>query len=155
MSHGDRDLQDLVRSGQRFALSLTHHPDLAADLLQDAWFRVLRANGPWNRAYLFTAIRTQFCERGGNLRPLNVPLDAEVAPAPPLETAARRGDANGHLKTALGALSPSQRAVLYLSAVEDMSASEIAELLQWPRGTVLSALHRAKGQLRTMMEKPQ
>ena len=155
MSQGDCDLLDLVRSGQRFALALTHHPDSAADLLQDAWFRVLKAQGPWNRPYLFAAIRTQFCERGGRLHPPSVDGRGDEAPAARADALGELAETNGHLGEALGTLSSSQRAVLYLSVVEGLSASEIAELLQWPRGTILSTLHRAKGQLRSVLENPQ
>lgn len=152
MSQRDGDLLELVQSGLRFALALTHDPDSAADLLQDAWFRVLRAEGPWNRPYLFAAIRTQFCERGGRLPPPLADVQGEHEPVAGADELGELTEANGQLTEALGALSGSQRAVLYLSIVEGLSASEIANLLHWPRGTVLSTIHRAKSQLRASLE---
>ncbi len=56
--------------------------------------------------------------------------------------------ANGSLDSALGRLRPEERAVLYLSAVEGFTAKQIGELLDWPRGTVLSMLHRSKNKIR-------
>jgi RNA polymerase sigma factor (sigma-70 family) len=43
-----------------------------------------------------------------------------------------------------GLLSPAEREVVYLWAVEGMSAREIAQHLDLPRGTVLSRLHRLR-----------
>ncbi len=52
----------VARQGYRFALSLTHDPHRAEDLLQDAWIAVLKAGGPTNAAYLNTAIRTRLVD---------------------------------------------------------------------------------------------
>ena len=76
MSDRSRELDELLEHGYRFALSLTHDEVRADDLLQDAWFAILRARGPWHRGYLFTAIRSQFvdhCRR--NQRAFAEPLD--------------------------------------------------------------------------------
>ena len=59
---------------------------------------------------------------------------------------------NGVFDAALGRLRPEERAVLYLSAVEGLSAQKIGDLLAWPRGTVLSLLHRTKAKVRTWIE---
>ena len=45
-------------------------------------------------------------------------------------------------------LPPRQRAVVALRYWQDMSEAEIAEVLEWPRGTVKSTLHRALRSLR-------
>ncbi len=41
------DLDDLFRRGYRYAMALTHDPDRAADLLQDACVACLGAKAPW------------------------------------------------------------------------------------------------------------
>ena len=56
------------------------------------------------------------------------------------------------LSSALGRLRPEERAVLFLSVVEGYSAQQIGKLLEWPRGTVLSLIHRARGKLQRMMQ---
>lgn len=158
MASTSHDLGDLVRRGYRFALSLTHDPARADDLIQDAWFAVLRVRGPWNRDYLFTTIRNRFIDqyrRDGrmNIGSLDEMSDAECV----AESQSENGDewvfsGNGALDDALGRLRDEERAVLYLAAVENFTAQRIADLLQWPRGTVLSMLHRARGKLKQMVQ---
>lgn len=158
MAGSARDLDDLVQRGYRFALSLTHDANRAEDLIQDAWFSILRAGGPWQREYLFTTVRNRFidsCRR--NRIAAFEPLDdaRDVAGAEHYEDSPLDDDifiANGAFDQALGKLRAEERAVLYLHAVENCTAQQIAELLEWPRGTVLSMLHRARGKLRTLIE---
>lgn len=148
----DRDsMTQLLQSGYRFALSLTHERGTAEDLLQDAWVAVLQARGPHNRQYLFTAIRTRFLNRHRRERLVSVmPLEeahADVGVDDGLDDQefplnAARFDAT------LAQLRPLEREALYLSAVEEYSAQEIAQLTKQSRGTVLSLIHRARQKLR-------
>ena len=62
MGASSADLTELAQRGYRFALSLTHHVPRAEDLVQDAWLSLLRSNGPWTRAFLFTVIRNRFID---------------------------------------------------------------------------------------------
>src|SRR5262252_8309837 len=48
-------------------------------------------------------------------------------------------------------LSDDQRSVLWLVAVEEFSYREAAEILDVPIGTVMSRLHRARGELRRLL----
>lgn len=50
-------IDELLRRGYRYALSLTHDPTLSEDLLQEACLRISRRSGPWHAAYLFKTIR--------------------------------------------------------------------------------------------------
>ncbi len=158
VSMADRtgDLCELAQRGYRFALSLTHDGNQAEDLVQEAWFSVLKANGPMKREYLFVAIRNRFIDRfRRDQRFSPQPLDeAEHGPAAEDD---RHDDAalatsNGALGRALGRLGSKERAVLYLSTIEDFSAQQIGDLLQWPRGTVLSLVYRAKKKIRAWVE---
>lgn len=54
----------------------------------------------------------------------------------------------GHVRDAIRALSPRQRAVLYLAYWEDRTESQIAEMLGLHVGTVRRHLHRAHQHLR-------
>lgn len=104
---------------------------------------MLKARGPWTRPYLFTAIRHRFidcCRR--ELVSDCEPLDEQRAAAHGDERAWPAGH-NGPIDRrlidrALGQLREEERAVLYLAAVEDYTAQQIAQLFDWPRGTVLS-----------------
>ena len=52
---------------------------------------------------------------------------------------------------ALGRLRDDEREVLFLAAVEGYTATELAELTDKPRGTILSMIHRAKKKLREVL----
>ncbi|MEM9776786.1 MAG: sigma factor-like helix-turn-helix DNA-binding protein, partial [Chloroflexota bacterium] len=58
------------------------------------------------------------------------------------------------LESALAQLQDDVREMLYLSAVEGYSVTELAELTQRPRGTILSLLHRTKKSLRALLSDP-
>jgi len=65
---------------------------------------------------------------------------------------ADRKELSGRLKQALGELTPEHRAVILLREVEGLSYDEISEVLQCPRGTVMSRLHYARGRLREILK---
>jgi RNA polymerase sigma-70 factor (ECF subfamily) len=152
-----RDLDDLVNRGYRFALSLTHDVARAEDLTQDAWFAILRCRGPWSREYLFTTIRNRFIDeyrrdKRVEVEPLEGHAEVEAGPDPQdWDVGSPFAATNGLFDEALGHLNPDERAVLYLAAVEEYTAQQIANLLDRPRGTVLSTIHRARGKLRKLM----
>lgn len=52
------------------------------------------------------------------------------------------------VRAALAALLPSERRILELAELEDLSYREIARTLECPIGTVMSRLHRARRHLR-------
>ncbi len=144
----DQTMADLLQRGFRYALSLTHDDEQAQDLVQDAALSISRRGGPWNIQFLVTVIRNRFIDqyRRKKLVPFEYLEDVdyqtvedESLPAPTDHDA---------METILGSLKPAEREVLYLSAVEDYTTAEIAEMTGKPRGTVLSLLHRTKIKLR-------
>lgn len=159
MTTKPEELHDLVRRGYRFAFALTHDAARADDLLQDAWVSVLSARGPWTVGYLLAAIRSRFIdqrrrERGATLAALDADeledYSDDHAKRRELELDEIDGEFAGvhQLEAALGRLRVEERAVIYLWAVEEYTAQRIAEFLGWPRGTVLSMMHRARRRLR-------
>jgi RNA polymerase sigma-70 factor (ECF subfamily) len=70
---------------------------------------------------------------------------ADEGPAPDRGTTAR--EANAIITEALAALDEDHRQILLLRDVEDLSYEEIADILDLPRGTVKSRLHRARAEL--------
>ncbi len=54
--------------------------------------------------------------------------------------------------SALNKLSPEHRIVLVLKVIEDLKYEEIAEILDVPIGTIRSRLHRARIELREIIE---
>lgn len=61
-------------------------------------------------------------------------------------------DNSRQLHDALARLSPDHRAVLVMKDMEDMRYESMAEILQVPIGTIRSRLHRARLELRTILE---
>lgn len=152
-------LRALLQSGFRYAFALTRQRCAAEDLLQDAWVAVLQAGGPRHRGYLFAAIRSRFLnvhrrESLVSVVPLG-DLDVEIADesARADEDVVARIDA-AQLESALSLLRPLEREALYLAAVEEYTAQEIADLTRQPRGTVLSLIHRARAKLRRALPAP-
>ncbi|TDI51887.1 MAG: RNA polymerase sigma factor [Acidobacteria bacterium] len=147
-------LEDLLQRGYRFAFSLTHDAARAEDVLQEAWVSVLRARGPHTVGYLFATIRSRFVDQ--YRRELIAPtesLDAHPHLAAEAEATfwterCQSVPVHAALHRAMASLRPEERAVLVLSAVEGYTAREIGELLDAPRGTVLSLMHRTRVKLR-------
>lgn len=145
---------DILRQGFRFALSLTHDRPAAEDLLHDACVSVLNAKGPTTAPYLITTIRNRFID----LRRRDLIAPTESLDSGPRPTIDREDEfwndpfnaieMKSALQGALGLLRPEERAVLVLSAVEGYSAREIGEMLDAPRGTILSLMHRARIKMR-------
>lgn len=154
MTESSVDFVALGQRGYRFALALTHDDARAADLVQDAWVAVLTARGSWNAPYLFAAIRSRFVDayRRDQRRSCESLMEEPAADG---ADESRLWDGDGsidvsreELHRALGVLSPEERAALFLAAAEDYSVQQIADVLQRPRGTVLSMMHRARATLR-------
>ena len=91
-----------------------------------------------------------------------VELDAEDDDGPSRElpdtTSERADDAmeraqmRRSLEAAVAALPPNYREVVHLFHVEQLSYKEIASTMGIPMGTVMTWLHRARAQLRTLLE---
>lgn len=146
-------LDELLQSGYRYALSLTHYRADAEDLLQDASTAIARAGGKWDKAYLFASIRNRFIDRyRRNRKILFIPLEGVSEQSwddgwdlPDVI----QGEA---LQKALARLRVDERETLFLAVVEGFSAQEIATMTNRPRGTVLSVLHRTKSKLRRFLQ---
>jgi RNA polymerase sigma-70 factor (ECF subfamily) len=92
-------------------------------------------------------------EAGCNGEPLIEPLDrsAESRPGHALEQA----EQETRIHQALNRLSPEHRAVLIMKDMEGHKYETMAEILQVPIGTIRSRLHRARLELRELLEKSQ
>jgi len=141
------DIEILLQSGYRYALSLTHNSTRAEDILQDAWYSVLHADGPRNKPYIFRAIRSRFINQ--YKRDLLIPLvpldDINEEDYSTHDTPFHHQAYNDeYLEQALSTLRTAEREALFLTAVEGYTAQEVAELTDQPRGTILSMLHRSR-----------
>lgn len=148
------DLEELIQQGYRFALSLTNDTTRAEDLVQDSWAAVLRVRGPWSRRYLFATIRNRFID---DYRRKKIPTIGYLDDCAVKEQVRWDGDDTGEssefnsdetMKEALSSIRAEERAALFLAVVEGYTAQYIADLFDWPRGTVLSHLHRARSKIK-------
>lgn len=70
-----------------------------------------------------------------------------AADQPDTDIGRRRTEAERLLREGLDKLDEEQRAIIVMRDIEDMAYEEIADILEVPRGTVKSKLHRARAEL--------
>lgn len=152
MNEPHENLDQLLQNGYRYALALTHDVQLAEDLLQTACLKISRKGGPWEIRYLVTTLRNAHIDNLRRSRKLDFyPIDDEDLVG---DVDMMLSSFDPELESALAQLQDDVRELLYLSAVEDYTVSELAELTQRPRGTILSLLHRTKKSLRALLSDP-
>jgi RNA polymerase sigma-70 factor (ECF subfamily) len=163
----ERAIAEHGKATYTFALRLTHNEADARDLTQEAFIRVYRAWRSfvpgtsfvsWIYRIVTNLYRDELRRRKGRYqeeipednqpqafsgkRPLAVtPID-ELVESQFSETTSK----------ALAALSPDQRQVLILADIEEYSYQEIADIAGCSIGTVRSRLHRARHQLRRLIQ---
>ncbi len=153
----ESDLENLLQSGFRYALSLTHDETVAEELLQEACLKMIKAEKSWVKGYLYAVIRNTFID--GYRRDKRYPMesltlmDGREKDSPDTDSAddeeiLAESDALHHALTELRA---DEREAIYLSAVEGYTAREISGMTRRPRNTILSLLHRARGKLRRIL----
>ena len=138
----------------RLALLLTGDRDRGDDLLQEtllrlyrAWHRIKREDpGPYARQILVNACRSDHRRRLVERRKGRAAV-ADVAS----DETERVGQAL-RVTNALQHLSPVRRAVVVLRFYEDMTESQIANLLGRPLPTVKSDIRRSLERLRPLFE---
>jgi RNA polymerase sigma-70 factor (ECF subfamily) len=138
---------------RNLALGILRDRSLAEDVAQDAFLtayrkaRSFRGEGSF-RSWLFRiAVHRAQDEIRQRARRGEVELDEDG------ESKAAAGFDRGlEVAGALERLRPEYRAVVLLREVEGLSYREIAEALGWPMGTVETRLHRARLELKEMLE---
>ena len=78
-----------------------------------------------------------------------IPAQPDAAPGPQQLT--ESGELGKMIDTALGTLSPVDRAVVVMREVQGLPYNEIAAALDLPLGTLKARLHRARERLRTRL----
>ncbi len=139
----------------RGARALTGNDADALDLVQEAYLRAWRAFGSYRedkrfRPWLFTILRhahVDICRRR-RLQPATSDPGELPEPAAPQIT----GQIPEDLSAALARLSPAHHLLLLLREVQGFSYAEIAEVLDWPVGSVMSGLHHARRKLRELLK---
>jgi RNA polymerase sigma-70 factor (ECF subfamily) len=151
----------------RYLLFLTGKREVAEDLFQETWMRVLLRGAQYNGkarfdTWLFTIARNlvidlsrkrtmasldEMSESGGDERPFEIAMSGPS----PLEQFQSREDC-AEVGEVLLKLEPSYREVLVLRFYEELSLEEIANVTKAPLSTVKSRLYRGLAALKPQME---
>lgn len=138
---------------RRYARALIGDREGADDLVQDTLERAVRKFHLWRpgdlRAWLFSIMHNVFVNQ---LKARKVAYEVEVDESIAAPMSSVTGTDLMDLDRALSALSPDQREVVLLVALEDMTYAEVGRALGIPIGTVMSRLSRAREKLRRLME---
>lgn len=152
----------------RYLLFLTGRRDVAEDLFQETWMRVLVRGAQYNGkarfdTWLFTIARNlvidlsrkrtmasldEMNEQNEDDRPFEISADGPS----PLEQFQTRED-SAEVGEVLLTLEPSHREVLVLRFYEELSLEEIATMTQAPLSTVKSRLYRGLASLKPELAK--
>jgi RNA polymerase sigma factor (sigma-70 family) len=146
------------------ALRLSRRPDVAEDIVHDAYVRALAGfagyRGGDARSWILTIVRNRFFDW---LREQRLKATASLSPPAndgdedgwdppdleqdtPEQALAQKGEA-GALHALIDRLPPKLREVLILREMEELSYREIAAVTESPIGSVMSRLARARGTL--------
>lgn len=138
---------------RRYARALVGDREGADDLVQDTLERAVRKFHLWRpgdlRAWLFSIMHNVFVNQ---LKARRIAYEVEVDDSIAAPMSSVTSTDLMDLDRALAALSPDQREVVLLVALEDMTYAEVARALGIPIGTVMSRLSRAREKLRKLME---
>jgi RNA polymerase sigma-70 factor (ECF subfamily) len=164
----DRLIETYQHRLMRYLMFLTGKREVAEDIFQEVWIRVLRRGSQYNGkarfdTWIFTIARNlvidlsrkrtmasldEMREADENERPFEIAQDGPS----PLEQFQYREDA-AELATVMGSLEPNYREVLTLRFHEEMSLEEIAGVTRAPLSTVKSRLYRGLAALKPQLTK--
>jgi len=160
-------IESLIRAHQEalyaFMLRMSGRPDVAEDVVQEAFVRVLKNLDRFDSRFrfstwLFTIAKRLYVNAMQKHKPTydsEVVGDRQGAEHSPGSIAARRESIHnlrGILDGALTALAPLQREIILLFHQQNWPITEIAVFLEMPEGTVKSHLHRARKRMKRIIE---
>jgi len=142
-----------------YLLRLSGRPEMAEDIAQDAFVRVLAHIDRFDTKYrfstwLFTIAKRLYVNANQKLKPH---YDSEIVgaargeagrPESALGLDEQRDGSRDAVQAALGALSETQREVFLLFHQQEWPIALIARHCSMPEGTVKSHLHRARHKMR-------
>ncbi len=160
-SMGDTTLPAYMDGLYAYAMVLSRNPAMAADLVQETYLRALKAKESLRpdsnvKSWLFTILRNIWLnhlrhERAGpKLAELDSDenlADVSIATSEDPHDLYVRNLQREQVRTAIQQLPIEFREIIILREYEELSYSEIANVLQCPMGTVMSRLARARSRL--------
>jgi RNA polymerase sigma-70 factor, ECF subfamily len=151
----ERAIEQYGKATYNFAYRLTHNEADASDLTQEAFIRVFRAwqsfkPGTSFLSWIYRIVTNLYRDE---LRRRKGRYQEEVERAvQPIEEYVE-GHLSEPVSKALAELTPEQREIVLLADVEECSYQEIGQIVGCSVGTVRSRLHRARGQLRKLVDR--
>jgi len=147
------------------ALAVVHNQEDALELAQETFIRAYENLAKFESRSSFSTwlyriaanLSIDFRRREGRhpvLRGEDADHELSRLPSPLGDSfkAAQRNELGQRISEALGELTPEHRTVILLREVEGLSYDEISEMMQCPRGTVMSRLHYARNHLREILK---
>ena len=148
-----RTHQSAVRNFLRHLTGGDHA--LADDLAQETFVQAYRGLNRFRGAASFSTWLLGIAHnhwRNARRRQRTVSLEPEhLATLDPAPSPARLSDLQQDLAHALRQLAPDEQTALHLTYQQGLSHGEIADVLQWPLGTVKTHLSRSKEKLRPLL----
>lgn len=165
---GDRAAAEtLIRAHQAslfaYMLRISGRPDIAEDIVQDAFVRVLTNLHRFDpkfrfSTWLFTIAKRLYVNAQQKMRPV---FDTDVVggwsaradePSRPTIERESLGRAREAIDRALESLGREQREIIVLFHQLEWPITQIAEYMKMPEGTVKSHLHRGRRKMRKVFE---
>ncbi len=139
----------------RVAYRLTGNRTLASELVQEtylsAWQSIDSLKDPDRiRPWMFSILRNQYTKLLHKEK-RHVPTTHDLSDGSTPEPT--DGDAVDRMQAALSVLDEKHKLPLLLVAIEGMTVEEAARVLDTPRGTVLSRLHRGRQKLKEILSR--
>jgi RNA polymerase sigma-70 factor (ECF subfamily) len=153
-----RELVQLGVGAHALAVQILGNYADAEDAVHDAFETALTRPGRYDarkgplRPWFFRVVRNRCidmlrCRQGRAL-----PVEELESGVPSPETALEIRQAQSRVQRALACLSPDQSQIVVLRDYLDLTYAEIAKVLDIPRGTVMSRLHRSRLALKEILE---
>lgn len=147
----------------RYLLRLSLNPDIAEDLFQEVWGKIIKSRHRYRRTAKFTTFLYRVAHncfvdylRRNRRHAQGTPLDPDRNPDPGDEpdVRAEKSIARRRLFEALAALPAEQRDAFLLREEAGLGVDEIAEMTGVKRETVKSRLRYASRKLKTILIEP-
>ena len=145
--------EQTARGVWRYVFVNCHNEAISDDVVQDTYIRFLQYVNPQRsfreqRAYLYRIAGTMLISHLRQNHPKTGESELKTLKIP-----VKDHNMAMDMQTAMAAVAPKERKLLWLAHVDGFSHSEIAEILGVAEPSVRVLLHRARKKLRSLLEK--